>query len=304
MKPLYSTRQIREADNYAISRLGMPGIVLMENAAINIAGFVKEIVSERSLAKRTAILCGKGNNGGDGFACARHLLNDGFEILVLHIAGEEELQGDALTNFKILKNFKGKINLKKFNSAGDLDGLEEYPLIIDALLGSGFTGELKEPYKGIVEKINPINNVKLALDIPTGLDADKGFGTAIFNAGYTISLGELKKGLFFGKGKVNSGIIKKGDIGIDASYFRNIATEAFLIESSDIPRMLPERKIDAHKYSAGKTLIVAGSGKYPGAAALVSKAAFAAGSGSVILCAPVAVKTDIFSSLTEVVVHS
>lgn len=304
MKPLYSTKQIREADNYAISRLGMPGIILMENAAINIAGFVKEIVSERSLAKKAAILCGKGNNGGDGFACARHLLNDGFEILILHIAGEEELQGDAQTNFKILKNFKGKINLKKFNSVADLERLEEYSLIIDALLGSGFTGELKEPYKSIVEKVNFMNNAKLAIDIPTGLDADKGFGTAIFNAGYTISLGELKKGLFFGQGKVNSGIIKKGGIGIDASYFRDIATEAFLIESSDIPRMLPERKVDAHKYSAGKTLIVAGSGKYPGAAALVSKAAFAAGSGSVILCAPETVKTDIFSSLTEVVVHS
>jgi NAD(P)H-hydrate epimerase len=304
MKPLYSTKQIREADNYAISRLGMPGIILMENAAINIAGFVKEIVSERPLEKKAAILCGKGNNGGDGFACARHLLNDGFEILVVYLAGEEELQGDALTNFKILKNFKGKINLRKFNSVADLEGLDEYPLIIDALLGSGFAGELKEPYKSIVDIVNLINKAKLAIDIPTGLDADKGFGMAVINADYTISLGELKKGLFFSQGKVNSGIIKKGGIGIDASYFRDIQTEAYLIESSDIPRMLPERKIDAHKYSAGKTLIVAGSGKYPGAAALVSKAAFAAGSGSVILCAPEIVKTDIFSSLTEVVVHS
>ncbi|HEX3073764.1 MAG TPA: NAD(P)H-hydrate dehydratase, partial [Ignavibacteriales bacterium] len=195
------------------------------------------------------------------------------------------------------------MNLGAFGIASMIES-EEYPLIIDALLGSGFTGELKEPYKSIVDKVNSVKSVKAAIDIPTGLDADKGFGTAIYNADYTISLGELKRGLFFGRGKVNSGIIKKGGIGIDASYFRDIATEAFLIESSDIPRMLPERKIDAHKYSAGKTLIVAGSGKYPGAAALVSKAAFAAGSGSVILCAPEAVKTDIFSSLAEVVVHS
>lgn len=304
MKPLYSAKQIREADNFAISQLKMPGIILMENAAINIARFVKEIVSEKSLIKKAVILCGKGNNGGDGFACARHLINDGFEILLIYIAGDEELHGDALSNFNILNYFKGSIKLKKFGSADDLLELEDYPLVIDALLGSGFAGELKEPFKSIITKINALEGIKIAIDIPSGLDADKGYGATILKADYTLSLGGLKKGLFFGKGKVNSGKIEKGDIGIDAEYFRNLSTDAYLIEGNDIPSMLPERKSDAHKYSAGKTFIVSGSGKYPGAAALTSKAAFAAGSGSVILCAPEAIKPSIFSNLPEIVLHT
>jgi NAD(P)H-hydrate epimerase len=191
--------------------------------------------------------------------------------------------------------------MKKYSSLDDLKILEEYPVIMDALLGSGLSGGLKDPYKTIIEHVNGVKALKIAVDIPTGLDADKGYADTAFQADYTICLGGLKKGLFFGKGKLYSGIVIKGDIGLDKSYFQSLTADAFTLDGRDILSMLPQRKPDAHKYSAGKTLVIAGSNEYPGAAILASKAAFIAGSGSVILCAPETIKEIVFSSLPEVV---
>jgi NAD(P)H-hydrate epimerase len=155
-----------------------------------------------------------------------------------------------------------------------------------------------------VNFLNELNCFKAAVDVPTGLSPDKGYGFTVFNADLTISLGELKKGLFFGSGYSNCGEIVKGDIGIGFSYFDDLSSEEYLIEPEDALYSLPVKALSAHKYSAGKVLTIAGSGELPGAAVMTSKAALKIGAGSSILCFPKSVRKLIHRNLTEVIVKT
>ena len=104
MIPLFSTKQVREGDDYAINELGIPGMVLMENASLEIFNYVDINREELKLPKKIAIICGKGNNGGDGYAAARHFLNNGYEVSTVKIGEEDEMSGDCKTNYRILRN--------------------------------------------------------------------------------------------------------------------------------------------------------------------------------------------------------
>ncbi len=306
MIPLFSTQQIKEADAFAINTLSMPGIVLMENASIEITRYVKEKVA--SLPKSSiGIICGKGNNGGDGFAAARHLSNEGYNVLIVHLGTESEMSGDCLANYKIIKALSGgnkNIILKKYNSLADLNPFKKCTVIIDAMLGSGASGELKEPIRKIVETLNFMKSFKVAVDIPTGLDADKGFGELIFKSDLTITLGELKKGLFFGDGYSNCGEIKKGDIGIGFSFFDRYPVSEYLIEPEDAFNSLPHKRKNIHKYSAGKVLTIGGSADLPGAAALTAKAAMKIGAGASIIAFPKSARELVHKEIDEVIVNS
>jgi len=304
MIPLYSTKQIREIDEYAIKELKIPRIVLMENASLQIYNHTIDKIA--TSFNKVGFICGKGNNGGDGFAAARHFYNNGFEVVVIYIASPEELSGDALTNFNILKNIAqtdSLINLKKFNSTQDLKILQTCDVIFDALLGSGAKGELTNPYSSIIKKINEINCYKVAIDIPTGLNSDTGYTKEAFKANLTITLAEFKKGLFIGNSPDFTGEIVKGEIGISHSAFEKFEIDDYLIEPEDAFVSLPDKRKTVHKYSAGKVFTIAGSGNYPGAAALTSQAALKAGAGASILAFPVSIKNIIHSKLVEVVVQ-
>src|ERR1039457_4528459 len=196
MIPLYSTSQIKELDNYAINKAGLPGILLMENAAINIAGAILDKLSSLKLGDRIGILCGKGNNGGDGLAVARHLANEGCEVTIISLGKPDELSPDNRMNYNILKNLRHpSITIINYSSIKDIKYFNKCDIIIDALLGSGANGPLKEPYSSIIIEINKLNLFKIAIDIPTGLDADKGYGELIFKSHLTITLAGYKKGL-------------------------------------------------------------------------------------------------------------
>ncbi len=147
MIPLFETKQIREADKFAIEKLKIPSIILMENAAINIVDEIFRNYPEFEDFAYFGIICGKGNNGGDGFAIARHLVNFGFPVVVMSIAEEKELSGDALTNYRIVKNLSKNndlIELKHFKDKRSLAALDQCDVFIDAILGTGSKGELKE----------------------------------------------------------------------------------------------------------------------------------------------------------------
>ncbi len=177
MIPLYSTKQVREVDGYAINHLGMPGIILMENASLEIYNAAKEKIISNLLGQNLGFVCGKGNNGGDGFATARHFANDGFKVFVIHIGNENEMSDDCKTNFKILKSFAKEnknILIRKYSSNKDLNIFKNCDVIFDSLLGTGIKGDLKEPYKSIIKYLNELKAYKVAIDIPTGLDADLG----------------------------------------------------------------------------------------------------------------------------------
>jgi NAD(P)H-hydrate epimerase len=306
MIPLFSTNQIREVDNFAIDKLGIPGLVLMENAALQIYNITLSKV-ELKEKNKIGFVCGKGNNGGDGFATARHFANNGFAVSVLFLGEEEELSSDCKVNFTILKNIAKEnknIFLKKYSSVKDLRVLSDCNVIFDAILGSGAKGELREPYKTIVQNINKINSFKVAIDIPTGLDSDFGYGEIIFNADLTITLAELKKGLFFESGFNSCGEVVKGNIGVSLSFFDRFEVNDYLIEPEDAFYSLPIKEKNIHKYSAGKVLIIAGSGALPGAAQMTALSALKIGAGAAVLAFPKSVRNLITKKLSEVVINS
>ena len=306
MIPLYSTKQVREVDGYAINHLGMPGIMLMENASLEIYNAAKEKIISNQLGQNLGFVCGKGNNGGDGFATARHFANDGFKVSVINMGNENEMTEDCKTNFRILKNLAREnknILIKKYSSNKELTVLKNCNVIFDSLLGTGIKGELKEPYKSIIKYLNQLKAYKVAIDIPTGLDADTGSTNLCFNADLTVTLGELKKGLFIQDGYSFGGEVVKGNIGVSPSYFDRFEIEDYLIEPEDANNSLPVKSKSIHKYSAGRVLTIAGSGKLPGAAVLSSTAALKSGAGASILYFPNSVKNLVHKNLEEVVIY-
>ncbi len=307
MIPLFSTSQIRDTDEWAIKELKVPGVVLMENASLEIFSTVELKREELNLHPKIALICGKGNNGGDGYAAARHFLNNGYETAVIKIGEESEMSSDCRTNFNILRNLgKGNKSLSiiDYKSISDLRKVKNFPIIMDAMLGSGIEGALREPYKQIVDEINKYKSFKAAIDIPSGLSADTGFAESAFQADITITLGELKKGLFFGKGSVHCGEVYKGSIGIGFSVYDSYDTSEYLIEPEDAWQFLPKKKKDDYKYSAGKVFTIAGSGDLPGAAVLTSKAALTSGTGASILAYPRSVRRLVHKNLGEVIVDA
>lgn len=300
MIPLYQTNQVREADNYAIEELKIPSIVLMENASISIFNHIKYNFPDLSPINPIGILCGKGNNGGDGFAVGRHFINNGFTVYIILAGKVEELKGDAKTNCLILKNLiskTGNSTIIEYKNKSDLKKLKDCSLIIDALLGTGTKGEIKEPYKSIINEINNYNCHKAAVDNPSGLNLDNGTGETVFDTVLTVTLAENKRGLFFNEGYINSGKIVKGSIGIGEEYFNSLEVEDYLIEPEDAFFSLPKRKIDAHKYSSGKVLVVAGSGIMPGAACFTANAVTKIGAGSMFLAFPSLYKANVQEKL-------
>jgi hydroxyethylthiazole kinase-like uncharacterized protein yjeF len=305
MIPLYNTSQIRQLDSYAVHNLKVPGIVLMENASMGIFEAVTGRIDLSS--KKIGIVCGKGNNGGDGLAVARHFSNAGYDVKVVLLGKESESSPDCKTNFQILNKLKSKrknLFIRSYKSKADINWLKDSDLIIDAIIGSGFTGTLKEPYNSIISLINIINSPKCAIDVPTGLNADTGYGENTFNADLTITLGEFKKGLFFNKGFETSGEVILKEIGIGTDYFNKQSVDTYLIEPEDVVQYYPKRSKSVNKYSAGKVLTIAGSYKYPGAAVLTSQSSLISGAGASILAIPESANNLIHKNLLEVVVET
>ncbi len=293
MIPLFNSAQVREADKYAINKLGIPSILLMENAARSIYELIDKNFSGELVEKKAAILCGKGNNGGDGFALTRNFLINGFSVIVISIGAEKELKGDALLNYIILKKTAAVnknlslVNYKGVNSIKKAAGCD---IIVDALLGTGAYCPLKEPYNTIIKYVNTLDAVKVAVDIPTGLNVDTGYGETVFEADLTVSLAEFKAGLFYSKGYKFAGKVEKGSIGLGKEYFDSLNVENYLIEPEDVFTFLPEKEPDAYKYSAGKVLVIAGSRNFTGAAFLTTNAVMKSGAGACILAFPESIK--------------
>lgn len=306
MIPLYTTIQIRKIDDYAIDMLGIPGAILMENASREIFKFIKERTENLSV-KSVGFVCGKGNNGGDGFAAARHFANDGYNVVVVYLGSESELSSDCKFNYSVLRKLSKinkKIKQRRFKSPASLKILSKCDIICDAMLGSGIKGKLGEPYLSIVNYLNKLDKIKVAIDIPTGLNVNTGYAEISFKADFTITLGELKRGLFIENGFTNSGEVEKGGIGIPNDLFSKYEPQDYLIEPEDAWKGLPAKAKNIHKYSAGKVLTIAGSGSLPGAAVLTATSALKIGAGASILAFPKSVRSFVHKKLGEVVVTS
>ena len=197
-KSVVMTRQeIRAVDAWAINTLGVPGVVLMENAGRSCAELIKEKLAKTARPK-ACIFCGTGNNGGDGYVIARGLLNSGFEVSVVICGPRDKIKGDAKINLDILERLGQRIEQLNLNAdiAGQVKTFAEgADMIVDAIFGTGLSGQLSDEYKRLIEGINAQNKPVLAVDIPSGLDCDTGrpLGAAV-KAKYTVTFVALKKG--------------------------------------------------------------------------------------------------------------
>jgi len=289
MIPLFSVEQVREADKYAIEKLGLEGIVLMENASRSIYLAIRQHFPDLNELSQIGIIAGKGNNGGDAFALARHFINHGFAVKVVSIPSEKESKGDAEFNYKVLKNLISKTKgskLVNFKSVRDLNVFKECDVIVDGILGTGAKGLLRSPYKEIVQKLNSFHAIKIAIDSPTGVDLHNSYAEEAFEADLTVTLAELKTGLFYGAGYKYAGTVEKGYIGIGPELFDKMDVKEYLIEPEDAFLALPVREVDDNKYSAGKVLVIAGSKNIIGAAVYSANAAIYSGAGAVYLAVP------------------
>lgn len=302
MKPLFSVRQSRELDNFAVSKLHYPSILLMENASFNLLSLILKYNRDLTSRDKIGIVCGKGNNGGDGFALARQLVSQGMNVCLLHIYDEREFTHDSAINFTILKSLNSKLlTLKKFTSIKDLAILRDSRIIVDAILGTGTVGPLAEPLKSIVEKLNTFPAFKVAADVPTGLNADSGYGETIFEADLTVSMGSFKRGLFIGKGHEFCGTVAYASIGVDPEWL-DAETDDFLVEMRDFNFSMPIKKKTVNKYTAGKVLTIGGSGKYFGAGEMTAFSALRVGAGASVLAIPQSIRNN-FLRYPELVIE-
>ena len=216
---LMTKDQVRAVDSWAINTLGIPGVVLMENAGRSCAELIKDKLKDIACPK-VCIFCGTGNNGGDGYVIARHLLNSGFEVVVAICGDRGKVKGDAKINLDILERLgrpikqlnlrDGDVPAQVKAFAGDAD------MVVDGLFGTGLSGQLKNEYQQLIETINSSNCPILAVDIPSGLDCDSGqpLGAAI-KADYTVTFVAVKKGFASGNAAQYTGEIFVASIGVE-----------------------------------------------------------------------------------------
>lgn len=307
MIPLFSTEQMRNADKYAIEQLKIPGIVLMENASLSVYDSIRNNMKSLDTSSVVGIIAGKGNNGGDAFAVARHFINNGFIAKILFVGKRNNLKGDAEINFNILTKLIRQVQdseLIFYKTKRDLSKLMICDVIIDGLLGTGTEGEIREPYNSIIEYVNQLDSIKVAIDLPSGLNLETATASTIVDADLTVTLADYKSGLFYGKGFEFAGNIEKGSIGIGDEYFDNLNVSEYLIEPEDAFLGLPQKKKVSHKYENGKVLAVAGSGKYSGAASLLVRSLFQVGTGSALLAFPKSIRNLISTNIGETVFAS
>lgn len=280
MTPILTASEMRAHDRRAIDELGIPSLLLMENAARGAAEIVAHSLAPVE-ALRIVILCGKGNNGGDGLAIARHLAILGADPLCVLLHPRGEYSGDPATQLSIL----AASGMAEIVGWEDFDHDEELDGVVDALLGTGATGELRGAYRDAVAWANSLSVPRIAVDIPTGIDADTGSaaGPAI-EADLTVTMGALKPGLLIGPGAEASGDLYVAHIGVSPQIYLDARIE--LLDRDRARDCLPTIDNGWNKYDRGKVLIIAGARGMTGAGVMSAESALRFGSGLVVFALP------------------
>ncbi|WP_412063643.1 NAD(P)H-hydrate dehydratase [Rubrivirga sp. IMCC45206] len=300
--PLVSAGAMRAADRAAIDDWGIPGRVLMETAGREAA----RVIAERfEIADgHVTVLVGTGNNGGDGLVVARVLADRGAHVRALVLPGDGTL--DRAANLALLDRLAGasdRIEVVRYDTIGQAANAPA-DLVVDALLGIGASGPLREPAATLCAWADRQPAPVVAIDVPSGLDATTGRaadGTP--TAALTVTFGAVKTGLRTGDGPRLAGDVVSVEIGIPASELRERAT-AFEVSRELAGRWLPVRAPDAHKYTAGRVLAVVGSRHFTGAAVLSTAAAYRAGAGAVVAVVPASARETVDRATAEVMVEA
>jgi hydroxyethylthiazole kinase-like uncharacterized protein yjeF len=293
-------KEMQTLDRRTITQAHVPSTVLMERAGEGIVRHLEEHCGP-ARGKTITILCGKGNNGGDGLVVARLLHRRGAQIHVVLLTPITDLGRDAATMYRRLVRVTGRTAIIRFQSADQVRHLlASSNILIDALLGTGLSSVVTGTYREAIELINSAGKPVIAVDIPSGLHADTGaiLGQAI-RATLTITCGLPKLGLYVDAGIDQAGVIRVVDIGIPPTYVDAIESRTLLITSDSAFQSLPERAPSAHKGIFGHAGIIAGSVGKTGAAALAARAALRIGTGLVTVATPSSVNDVLEAKLLE-----
>jgi len=284
-----NTQQMREADRRTIDEVGIPSIVLMENAGRQAVAAMEAAFEELS-TMHVGVICGRGNNGGDGFVVARTLIQRGVETSVFLLGSVADVRGDARTNLEVL----GRIGLTvvEITNAQEWElhfsELSRCELLVDAILGTGFHGQLSGLLETVVADINGLGVPIVSIDLPTGLSADTSeVGGEAIEASMTITLGAPKIPLILPPADTYSGDLVIADIGIPFPILDDVEGSYIEILTREKMReLVPARAADSHKGDFGRVLVIAGSIGRTGAAHLAALGALRSGAGLVTVATP------------------
>ena len=298
MRTLLTSAQMRSADQFTIANKPIASIDLMEKAA---RAFVQSFLrDEFDTNKSLAIICGKGNNGGDGLAIAHLLIANGYENLKVYIINFNEKQSDDFAiNLQRIEETRCKKTI--INQASDLKHLKA-DLIIDAILGSGLNKPLSGEFEALVQAINKLNKKVYAVDVPTGFFAE-GKLPKDYNgikACKTICFQRPKINFFFPESALATEKYGVVDIDLDEAFIQKQAADFYLVEESDIQKILQPRKLFSHKGTYGHALVIAGNTNTMGAALLSSMACLQTGAGLTTASIPHSGLTALNTALPEV----
>lgn len=295
---LVTAEQMRALDRRATEQYGIPSLLLMENAALSVYMAAADMLDDVS-GKRVVIVAGPGNNGGDGFAVARHLHNAGADVLIAFYGERDKAKGDALTNIEIAE--KMGLPIEAMTDAAPLvDCLEGVDLIADALLGTGIQGDVRPLQAEVISVINDSGVPVIAVDIPSGVNADTGaIGGAAVLADVTVTFALPKIGLLTYPGAEQVGRMVIADISIPVEALEDNDARVYAGDAEVARNAFPPRPTDSHKGLYGHVAIVAGSVGMTGAATLAADGALRIGTGLVTVAVPESLNDILEVKLTE-----
>jgi hydroxyethylthiazole kinase-like uncharacterized protein yjeF len=307
MHILTSPTQMQRVDQAAMHRFRIPGILLMENAGRAFVDHLENAVHGVK-GKSAVVVCGKGNNGGDGFVIARHLLNRGASVSVVLLTRKAAIRSDAAAHLKILlalaPHQPDRLVIRESPGSFRVPSAGNPDIIVDAIFGTGFDGAPSGVYESAILWINRQRSFVASVDIPSGVHGGTGDveGVAV-KASLTVTMGAAKIGHYLGKGSEQSGRVEVVDIGLPHMPVKSAEKPVYLVEEMDIFSLLPRRPRNAHKYSVGKVFVLGGSRQFTGAPALAAQAALRSGAGAVVLGVPSSIHPVLSRKLNEVIVQ-
>jgi NAD(P)H-hydrate epimerase len=300
MIKIVTAAQMQELDRRTITEARVPATILMERAGTGIVSSIEERWGPVR-GKTVTIVCGKGNNGGDGFVAARLLRRRQVKVRVLALVSPRELSRDAAIMYKQFLRSGGKSSLYHYASKAQAQTLlRDSNIVIDALLGTGLSSQVTGRYAEAIDSINDAHRPVVAVDLPSGLHADTGaiLGRTV-RASLTVTFGLPKLGLYQGQGIDHAGEVTIVDIGIPPAYADAVASRFSLMSRSAVQTYLPKRRPSSHKGTFGHAGIIAGSVGKTGAAALAARAALRVGAGLVTVATPSSVNDVLEAKLLE-----
>ena len=285
---------IREADAYTIIHEPIANIDLMERAAAVCFGWLKDHVS---IHQKINVYCGSGNNGGDGWAIARMMLNAGFRVEVFSLPAPERMSENCLINYQRMREFKDagiqecrNLTLTILDINGKIPAIAENEVVVDAIFGSGLTRQADGFTASVIHHINTSNALVVSVDVPSGLFCDTTTQTTpahlVIHADYTLTFAPPKLAFFFPENDLFVGNWQLLDIGLSQAYIDAARVQNFMLEARDVAPILKVRNKFAHKGTFGHALIIAGSTGKMGAAVLSARACLHAGPGLVTVHVP------------------